>query len=59
MKDWNIIADRIQICVMLPFLYPWRLFQSVTGWPVDMGEFHRQIADVWRGTALYKGDIDE
>jgi hypothetical protein len=43
-----VTRNRILLCLMLPFLYPWRLLQSRIGFPVDMGEFHREIGWQWR-----------
>lgn len=42
-------TNRILLCLTLPLLYPWRLLQSRIGFPVDMREFHREIAECWRG----------
>jgi hypothetical protein len=38
---------RIFLCLAVPFFWPWRLAQRALGFPVDMRELNRQIAELW------------
>jgi hypothetical protein len=38
-----MIRNRIKLCLIVPFFYPWRVVQAMLGFPVDVYEVNREI----------------